>query len=96
VGNSLLVGKMQNDVDLAERYPKEADKFGGLARSALPGVFRDVFLVPAYWQLIGSLTRVVALVAVFVAGTIPVEVLVGVQAAASLSQTELRGLRGAV
>jgi hypothetical protein len=73
VGNSLLVGKMQNDVDLAERYRKEANKFAGLARSALPGVFRDVFLVPAYWQLIGSLTRVVALVAVFVAGRIPVE-----------------------
>jgi hypothetical protein len=73
MGNSLLVGKMQNDVDLAERYRKEADKFAGLARSALPGVFRDVFLVPAYSQLIGSLTKVVALVAVFVAGTIPVE-----------------------
>jgi hypothetical protein len=73
VGNSLLVGKMQNDVDLPERYRKQANKFADLARSVLPGVFRDVFLVPAYSPLIGSLTRVVALVAVFVAGTIPVE-----------------------
>jgi hypothetical protein len=64
---------MQNDVDLAERYRKQAGKFADLARDALPGVFRDVFLVPAYLPLIASLTRVVALLAVFVAGTIPVE-----------------------
>jgi hypothetical protein len=68
-----LVGKMQNDLDLPERHRKQADKFADLARSALPGVFRDIFLVPAYSPPIGSLTRVVALVAVFVAGTIPVE-----------------------
>jgi hypothetical protein len=34
---------MQSDVDLAERYRKEAYKFAGLARSALPGVFRNTF-----------------------------------------------------
>jgi hypothetical protein len=70
VGNSLLVGKMQNGVDLLERHRKQADKFADLARSVLPGVFRDVFLVAAYSP---PLTRVVALAAVFAAGTIPVE-----------------------
>jgi hypothetical protein len=34
---------MQSDLDLAERYRKEADKFAGLARGALPGVFRNTF-----------------------------------------------------
>jgi hypothetical protein len=34
---------MQSDEDLAERYRKEADKFADLARSALPGVFRNTF-----------------------------------------------------
>ena len=70
VGNSLLVGKMQNGVDLLERHRKQADKLADLARSVLPGVFRDVFLVAAYSP---PLTRVVALAAVFAAGTIPVE-----------------------
>jgi hypothetical protein len=36
-------GQMQSDVDLAVHYRKEADKFSELARSAPPGVFRDVF-----------------------------------------------------
>jgi hypothetical protein len=34
---------MQSDLDLAERYRKEAGKFSELARSALPGVFRNTF-----------------------------------------------------
>jgi hypothetical protein len=34
---------MQNDLDLAECYRKEAAKFRELARSALPGVFRNTF-----------------------------------------------------
>jgi hypothetical protein len=34
---------MQNDVDLPERYRKQADKFADLARTALPGVFRNTF-----------------------------------------------------
>ena len=34
---------MQSDMDLAERYRKEAHKFVDLARSALPGVFRTTF-----------------------------------------------------
>ena len=34
---------MQCEVDLAERYRKEADKFANLARTALPGVFRNTF-----------------------------------------------------
>jgi hypothetical protein len=33
---------MQND-DLPERYRKQADKFADLARTALPGVFRNTF-----------------------------------------------------
>jgi hypothetical protein len=36
-------GQMQSDVELAVHYRKEADKFSELARSAPPGVFRDVF-----------------------------------------------------
>jgi hypothetical protein len=43
VGNSLGAGHMQSDVDQAEYYRKEADKFSELARSAPPGAFRDVF-----------------------------------------------------
>jgi alkylhydroperoxidase family enzyme len=31
------------DVDLAERYRKEAGKFADRARTALPGVFRNTF-----------------------------------------------------
>jgi hypothetical protein len=34
---------MQCDVDLAEHYRREADKFADLARTALPGVFRNTF-----------------------------------------------------
>ena len=34
---------MQSDVNLAERYRKEAGKFADLARTALPGVFRNTF-----------------------------------------------------
>jgi hypothetical protein len=34
---------MQSDLDLAERYRNQADKFVDLARSALPGVFRNTF-----------------------------------------------------
>jgi hypothetical protein len=72
---------MQSDVDLAEHYRKEANKFSEPARSVRPGVFSDVLLVLAYSPLIGSLTRVersaailaVALVSVFMAGMIRVE-----------------------
>ena len=72
---------MQRDVDLAEHYREEANKFSEPARSARPGVFSDAFLVPAYSPLIGPLPRLerstatlaVALAAVFVAGTIRVE-----------------------
>jgi hypothetical protein len=38
---------MQSDVELAERYRKEADKFAQLARSTPPGAFSDVFLETA-------------------------------------------------
>jgi hypothetical protein len=34
---------MQSELDLAERYRKEADKLADLARTALPGVFRTTF-----------------------------------------------------
>jgi hypothetical protein len=38
---------MQCDVDLAEHYRNEADKFDDLARTALPGVFRNTFKTTA-------------------------------------------------
>jgi hypothetical protein len=62
IENSFLVGKMQNGVDLLERYREQADKFAGLARVvALAAVFaagaipvEDCRIVPGFF---GSTSR---------------------------------------
>jgi hypothetical protein len=50
---------MQSEVDVVERYRKEADKFAELARSAPPGVFTDIFQEAAvqYLLMVSELKR---------------------------------------